>query len=72
MSGAQLRMARAALCWSVRDLAREARVSAVSITRLEANLSARPSTVTTIRETLARAGWHTSLSLILSVQSNDT
>jgi hypothetical protein len=49
-------MARAALRWAIRDLAREARVAPATITRLEANLSAHRSRMAIIRETLERVG----------------
>jgi transcriptional regulator with XRE-family HTH domain len=56
ISGAQLRMARVALRWPVKELAREAGVATATITRLEAGLPAHASTRQAIRETLERAG----------------
>jgi transcriptional regulator with XRE-family HTH domain len=56
MSGAQLRMARAAMNWTVRDLSRAANVAPATIRRIEAALTARPSSLAAIRVTLERAG----------------
>ena len=56
VSGAQLRMARAAMHWAVRDLSRAANVAPATISRIEADLPARPSSLAAIRITLERAG----------------
>jgi transcriptional regulator with XRE-family HTH domain len=56
MSGAQLRMARAAMNWTVRDLSRAANVAPATIHRIEAALTARPSSLAAIRVTLEQAG----------------
>jgi transcriptional regulator with XRE-family HTH domain len=52
----QCRMARAALNWGVRDLAREANVNPSTVTRIEAGGKAIPSTLAAIRRTLEAAG----------------
>jgi hypothetical protein len=49
-------MARAALRWGVRDLAREARVTAATITRIEAGKSAHVSTLAAIKTAFEAAG----------------
>lgn len=56
VSGAQLRMARAAMRWTVRELSRAANVAPATIGRIEADLPARPSSLAAIRTTLERAG----------------
>ena len=56
MTGAQARMARAALKMSVRDLAAVAKVSPNTITRIEADLPSNNSTVAAIRRALEAAG----------------
>jgi transcriptional regulator with XRE-family HTH domain len=56
MSAAQLRMARAAMNWTVQDLSRAANVAPATIHRIEAALTARPSSLAAIRVTLERAG----------------
>jgi transcriptional regulator with XRE-family HTH domain len=56
MSGAQLRMARAVMNWTVRDLSRAANVAPATIHRIEAALTARPSSLAAIRVTLEQAG----------------
>jgi DNA-binding XRE family transcriptional regulator len=56
MSAAQLRMARAAMNWTVQDLSRAANVAPATIIRIEAALTARPSSLAAIRVTLERAG----------------
>jgi DNA-binding XRE family transcriptional regulator len=56
ISDTQLRMARAALHWTILDLASRAEVSPATIVRLEANLPARQSTVTAICKSLTQAG----------------
>jgi transcriptional regulator with XRE-family HTH domain len=49
-------MARAAMNWTVRDLARAANVAPVTVHRIESALTARPSSLSAIRVTLERAG----------------
>jgi transcriptional regulator with XRE-family HTH domain len=56
VSGAQLRMARAAMNWTVRDLSRAANVAPATIHRIEAALTVRPSSLAAIRVTFERAG----------------
>jgi transcriptional regulator with XRE-family HTH domain len=56
MSAAQLRMARAAMNWTVQDLSRAANVAPATISRIEATLTVRPSSLAAIRVTLERAG----------------
>lgn len=56
MNGAQLRMARAALKMSVRDLAAAASVSPNTITRIEADLPSNSSTVAAVRSALESSG----------------
>ncbi|MDR3532910.1 MAG: transcriptional regulator [Rhodopila sp.] len=49
-------MARAALRWGVRDVAREAKVSPATVTRIEANAVANAATLAAIRTALESAG----------------
>lgn len=56
MTPVQLRMARAALTWSVRDLAEKAQVNANTITRIENGADALVGTLTKLRTTLEAAG----------------
>jgi hypothetical protein len=49
-------MARAAMHWTVQDLSRAANVAPATIRRIEAALTARPSSLAVIRVTLERAG----------------
>lgn len=56
MLAVQCRMARAALGWGVRDLARNAGVSIDTVTRLERGEALLPRTVDTIRRALEVAG----------------
>ncbi|WP_247654480.1 helix-turn-helix transcriptional regulator [Microvirga sp. HBU67558] len=49
-------MARAALNWGVRDLAREANVNPSTVTRIEAGGKAIPATLAAIQRTLEGAG----------------
>ncbi len=49
-------MARAALKWGVRDVAREAKVSPATVTRIEADSPANASTLAAIRSALEAAG----------------
>lgn len=52
MKPEQLRMARAALKWSVRDLAEKSGVTANTISRIENGSDTRNSTLTAIRNAL--------------------
>lgn len=52
----QSKMARAALGWGVRDLAKAAKVSPDTIARLERGEELRESTAATIRKAIERAG----------------
>jgi transcriptional regulator with XRE-family HTH domain len=56
VSGAQLRMARAAMHWTMQDLSRAANVAPETIRRIETDLPARPSSFVAVRVTLERAG----------------
>ncbi len=56
ITGAQLRMARAALKWGVRDVASAAKVSPATVTRIEGDLPANASTLSAIRAALESAG----------------
>jgi transcriptional regulator with XRE-family HTH domain len=56
ITGAQLRMARAALRLSIKEVARQAKVSPMAVIRLEANLAGRKSTITAVRELLEKSG----------------
>ena len=56
MLAVQSKMARAALGWGVRDLAKAAAVSTDTIARLERGEELRSSTLRTIREALEAAG----------------
>jgi transcriptional regulator with XRE-family HTH domain len=69
MTGAQVRMARAFLRWSIAELARKARVGISTVQRIEAEdgvptiqggldwrASARDQTITAVYETLIREG----------------
>jgi transcriptional regulator with XRE-family HTH domain len=56
LNGDQARMARAALNMSVRDLAKAARVSPNTVTRLEAGLPVNNSTALAIQQALEGAG----------------
>jgi transcriptional regulator with XRE-family HTH domain len=49
-------MARAALKWGVRELAREAHVTAATITRIEAGKAAHASTLKAIQSAFEAAG----------------
>jgi transcriptional regulator with XRE-family HTH domain len=51
-----MRMARAALKWGVRDVARAAQVSPATVTRVEADRPANAATVAAIRAALEAAG----------------
>ena len=52
----QVRMARTALGWGVRDLARKAGVSPTTVTRFENGAHTRADTIGQIQEVLERAG----------------
>ena len=52
----QVRMARAALGWGVRDLAKEAGIAANTVSRFENGSGARPETLKVIQEALEKAG----------------
>lgn len=56
MLAVQCRMARAALGWGVRELAKAAGVSVDTITRLEKGDILLPRTVEAVRKALAEAG----------------
>jgi transcriptional regulator with XRE-family HTH domain len=49
-------MARAALKWGVRDVAREAKVSPATVTRIESDAAANAATLAAIRTALEAAG----------------
>lgn len=52
----QVRMARAALGWGVRELAKEAGIAANTVSRFENGSGARPETLTAIQKVLEKAG----------------
>jgi transcriptional regulator with XRE-family HTH domain len=56
MTPIQLRMARAAVGWGVRELAEKAGVTANTVTRIENGSDARLSTVDRLRQALEAAG----------------
>jgi transcriptional regulator with XRE-family HTH domain len=56
VNGAQVRMARAALKWNVRELAAAAQVSPNTVTRIEADLPANAATLSVIQRVLEAAG----------------
>jgi transcriptional regulator with XRE-family HTH domain len=56
MKAVQLRMARAALGWGVRDLAKKADVTANTVTRIENGADAKQSTIDRLRTALEAAG----------------
>ena len=56
MKAAQIRMARAALGWGVRELAEAAGVTANTITRIENGSDAKQSTMDAIEAALTRVG----------------
>ncbi len=56
MKPVQIRMARAALGWGVRELAEKAGVTANTITRIENGADAKGSTLASIRRALEDAG----------------
>ena len=56
MKAVQLRMARAALRWGVRELAEKAGVTANTVTRIELGADAKQSTIDALQRTLEAAG----------------
>ena len=56
ITGSQVRMARAALKIGVRDVAKAAKVSPATVTRVEADQPANASTVAAIQAALEAAG----------------
>jgi transcriptional regulator with XRE-family HTH domain len=56
MKAVQLRMARAALGWGVRELAEKAGVTANTVTRIELGADAKQSTIEALQCTLEAAG----------------
>jgi transcriptional regulator with XRE-family HTH domain len=56
MTPIQLRMARAAVGWGVRELAEKAGVTANTVTRIENGADARLSTIDSLRHALEAAG----------------
>jgi transcriptional regulator with XRE-family HTH domain len=52
----QLKMARAAVGWGVRDLAKKAGVTANTVTRIENGADAKQSTIDRLQEALETAG----------------
>lgn len=56
MNGDQCRMARAALRWSIDELAERAKVGRATIARFETGTAARTDTVAALRRTLEAAG----------------
>lgn len=56
MDPAQMRMARAALGWGVRELAEKAGITANTVTRIENGADSKQSTITAIRSAFEAAG----------------
>jgi len=56
MKAVQLRMARAAVGWGVRELAKRAGITANTITRIENGADAKQSTMDRLRRALEAAG----------------
>jgi transcriptional regulator with XRE-family HTH domain len=56
MNGVQLRMARAALGWGVRELAQKAGVTANTISRIENGSDAKQSTINRLQHALEAGG----------------
>ena len=56
MKAVQMRMARAALGWGVRELAHKAGVTANTVTRIENGADAKQSTIELLRRALEAAG----------------
>jgi len=56
ISAEQVRMARALLRWSIRELAKRAKVAPGTIVRIEADFTAKPPTLKAIEAALRRGG----------------
>ena len=56
ISAEQVRMARALLRWSVRELAKRAKVAPGTIVRIEAKFAAKPTTLKAVEGALRRGG----------------
>jgi len=56
MKSIQLKMARAAIGWGVRDLAKKAGVAANTVTRIENGADAKQSTMDRLQQALESAG----------------
>lgn len=56
MKSVQMKMARAALGWGVRDLAEKAGVTANTVTRIENGADAKQSTIDALRAALEAGG----------------
>jgi transcriptional regulator with XRE-family HTH domain len=56
MKAVQLRMARSAVGWGVRELAKKAGFTANTVTRIENGADAKQSTIDALRRTLEEAG----------------
>lgn len=56
LTGAQIRMARAALKWSVRELAARARTAPMTVSRIENGAEAYADTLQRIRRALEKGG----------------
>ena len=56
VTGAQVRMARAALKWAVRDLADRAQVSPTTVVAVEAEKDVRAATLAVLKNALEAAG----------------
>jgi len=56
MTPVQLRMARAAVGWGVRELAAKAGITANTVTRIEKGADAKQSTILSLRRALEAAG----------------
>lgn len=56
MKAVQIKMARAALGWGVRDLAEKAGVTANTVTRIENGADAKQSTVDAMKKAMEAAG----------------
>jgi len=56
MKAIQLRMARAAVGWGVRELAKNAGVTANTVTRIENGADAKQSTIDRLQQALEAAG----------------
>lgn len=56
MKAIQIKMARAALGWGVRELAKKAGVTANTVTRIENGADAKQSTIDAMRKAMEEAG----------------